>query len=141
MPDLLQTSVAEPRFRTFLLALFAAIALILAATGIFGVISYSVSRRTNEIGVRMALGASRSAIVYMVLREILTLTVVGVALGLPSALAASHLFGHMLFGVSPNDVTTLGAVAIILVGVAVLAGCVPLRRAIRVDPLVALRHE
>jgi len=141
LPDLLQTSVAQPRFRTLLLALFAALALVLAATGIFGVISYSVSRRTNEIGIRMALGATRRAIVGMVFSETLAVTLAGLALGLPSALAASHLFGHMLFGVSANDPATLAIVAFVLVAVAVLAGFVPLRRAIRVDPLTALRHE
>src|SRR4029077_13699645 len=107
MPDLINASVAQPRFRMFLLGLFAAMALIRAAIGIFGVISYSVSRRTNEIGIRVALGASRSTILRMILREPLILAVVGLAVGLPCALAASHLIGHMLFGVSANDPITL----------------------------------
>jgi putative ABC transport system permease protein len=141
MPDIMEASVAQQRFRTFLLGLFAAIALLLAATGIFGVISYSVSRRTHEIGIRVALGASRGAILRMILRETLTLTIVGLAIGVPCALAASHLIGHLLFGVSANDPLTLAAVAFMLAAVAILAGYAPARRAMRVDPLVALRHE
>jgi putative ABC transport system permease protein len=97
MPDVIEASVAQPRFRAFLLGLFAAMALILAATGIFGVISYSVSCRTNEIGIRVALGASRTAILRMVLREGVVLTVAGLAVGVPAALAASRLVEQMLF--------------------------------------------
>lgn len=141
MPDLIDASVAAPRFRMFLLGLFAAMALVLAATGIFGVISYSVSRRTNEIGIRVALGASRKTILGMILRETLLLTFAGLAVGLPCALAASHLLGHMLFSVSANDPATLAAVAFCLAGVAGLAGYIPARRAMRVDPMVALRYE
>jgi putative ABC transport system permease protein len=141
MPDLLEASLAQPRFRTFLLGLFAAMALVLAATGIFGVISYSVSCRTNEIGVRVALGASRGTILRMVLRETLVLTFLGLALGVPSALAASRLVGHMLFDVSTYDPATLVIVALALAAVATLAGYVPARRAMRVDPIVALRSE
>ena len=141
MPDLIDASVAQPRFRMFLLGLFAAMALVLAATGIFGVISYSVSRRTNEIGIRVALGASRNTILSMVLRETLVLTFAGLAVGLPCALAASHLIGHMLFNISANDPATLAAVAFSLAAVAALAGYIPACRAMRVDPMVALRHE
>lgn len=141
MPDILQASLAQPRFRTFLLALFAAIALLLAATGIFGVISYSVSCRTQEIGIRLAVGASRRAILWMVSRETLVLTAAGLAVGIPCALAASRLVGHMLFGVSADDPATLVAVAFALVAVAALAGYIPARRAMRVDPMVALRHQ
>ncbi|MGC1416320.1 MAG: ABC transporter permease [Candidatus Acidiferrum sp.] len=141
MPDVIQASVAAPRFRTFLLGLFAGMALVLAATGIFGVISYSVSRRTNEIGIRVALGASSKTILGMILRETLLLTFAGLAVGLPCALAASRLLGHMLFNVSANDPATLVAVAFCLVGVAGMAGYIPARRAMRVDPMVALRYE
>ena len=141
MPEIIESSVSQSRFRTFLLGLFAAMALVLAATGIFGVISYSVSRRTNEIGIRVALGASRIAILWMVLRETLVLTFAGLALGVPCALAASHLLGHMLFNVSANDPATLTAVAFVLASVAALAGYIPARRAMRVDPMVALRYE
>jgi putative ABC transport system permease protein len=141
MPDIIEASLSQPRFGTFLLGLFAAMALLLAATGIFGVISYSVSCRTNEIGIRMALGASSGAILWAVLRETLFLTLAGLAVGVPCALGASRLLGHMLFGVSASDPATLAAVALALAAVAGLAGYVPARRAIRVDPLVALRYE
>jgi putative ABC transport system permease protein len=141
MPDIMEASVAQPRFRTFLLGLFAAIALVLAATGIFGVVSYSVSCRTHEIGIRVALGASRGAILRMVLRETMTLTLVGLAIGVPCALAASRLVGRMLFGVSATDPATLAGVAFVLAAVAILAGYAPARRAMCVDPVVALRQE
>jgi putative ABC transport system permease protein len=141
MPDVLNTSVAQPRFRTFLLGLFAAMALVLAATGIFGVISYSVSRRTHEIGMRMALGASRRTILGLISRETLTLISVGLILGAGSALAASRLLGHLLFGVSASDPLTLVAVATVLAAVAAVAAYVPARRAMSIDPMEALRHE
>jgi putative ABC transport system permease protein len=116
-------------------------ALILAATGIFGVISYSVSCRTNEIGIRVALGASRGTILRMILRETLLLTFAGLLIGIPCALIASRLIGFLLFGVSVHDPVTLAAVAFILAAVAILAGFVPARRAMQVDPMIALRHE
>jgi putative ABC transport system permease protein len=141
MPDLINASIAQSRFRTFLLGLFAAMALVLAASGIFGVISYSVSRRTNEIGIRIALGASRNKILAMILRETLMLAFAGLAVGFPCALAASHLVRHLLFNVSANDPATLASVAFSLAVVAALAGYVPARRAMRVDPMVALRCE
>jgi len=141
MTDVLATNVAQPRFRTELLVLFAAMALILAATGIFGVISYSVSRRTREIGIRLALGATRKSISHMVLRETLLLALAGLAVGVPCTFAASRLLGHMLFGVSADDPVTLIVVAFSLIAVAVIASLVPLRRAMRVNPIVALRYE
>ncbi len=141
MNDVIDASVAQPRFRTILLALFAAMALVTAATGIFGVISYSVSCRTNEIGIRLALGASRGAIVKMISRETAALTLAGVLVGVPCALAASRLVAHMLFGVSAHDPATLVGVVSALVAVAALAAYVPVRRAVRVDPMDALRHE
>jgi predicted permease len=141
MTQILETSVAQPRFRTRLLGLFASMALVLAATGIFGVISYSVSCRTNEIGIRVALGASRSQILGMVLGETLTLAGVGLALGTPASLVAARLLGSMLFGVSAGDPLTLTAVGVSLAMVAAAAGYLPARRAVRVDPLLALRHE
>ncbi|MGB9336860.1 MAG: ABC transporter permease [Candidatus Acidiferrales bacterium] len=141
MPELIDASAAQPRFRTYLLTLFAAMALVLAATGIFGVISYSVACRRNEIGIRMALGASRSAILRMVLRETLSLTLAGLALGIPCALAASRLVAHLLFNVSTYDPATLTTVAVALAAVAAAAGYIPARRAMRVDPIRALRYE
>ena len=141
LPDLIDASVSQPRFRTFLLGLFAAMALVLAATGIFGVISYSVSRRANEIGIRVALGASRGTILRMGLRGTLALTVAGLAVGIPCALAASRLLGHMLFGISASDPAPLAVVTIGLAAVAALAGYIPARRAMRVDPMIALRYD
>jgi putative ABC transport system permease protein len=138
---LVDASTAQPKFRTSLLGLFAAMALILAVTGIFGVISYSVSCRTREIGIRVALGASRGAILQMILRETLMLTFAGLGIGIPCALAASRLLGHMLFNVSPNDPVTIAVVGFLLATVACFAGYVPARRAMKVDPMVALRHE
>jgi predicted permease len=140
MSDVVHASAAQARFRTVLLTLFAVMAVALAGIGIFGVISYSVSCRTQEIGIRVAFGASRRAISRMVLRETLVLAAAALAFGIPGALAASHLLGHLLFGVSPNDPFTLAGVAAALVVIAVLAAYVPVRRAIRVDPMRALRH-
>jgi putative ABC transport system permease protein len=141
MPEVLSRSMAQPRFRTFLLSLFAAIALALAATGIFGVISYSVSCRTHEIGIRVALGASRGAILRLVSGETFLLTLTGLLLGAGSALAASRLLDDLLFGVSAGDPLTLVSVAMVLAAVAALAAFVPARRAMSVEPTVALREE
>jgi putative ABC transport system permease protein len=141
MPDILNASVAQPRFRSFLLGLFAAMALLLAATGIFGVISYSVACRTHEIGIRVALGASRRAILGLVSRETLILISAGLILGGIGAVAVSHVLGHLLFGVSASDPLTLVCVAIALAIVAALASYVPARRALSVDAMVALRDE
>jgi putative ABC transport system permease protein len=141
MQDLIGASVAQPRFRTFLLGVFAAIALALATIGVFGVISYSVSRRSHEIGVRMALGASRQTILMMVLRETASLTIAGFAVGVPCALIASRLIRHLLFAVSDRAPWTLLAVAVMLGGAAALAGFIPARRATHVLPVVALRHD
>ena len=141
MTDVVHDSMAQPRFRTTLIALFAGIALILAAIGIFGVISYSVQRRTNEIGIRVALGASAATILRMVLRETMILAAIGFAVGLPVAFASSDVLGHLLFGVSPADPATLIVVSLTLAGVAAAAGYLPARRATQVDPLTALRHD
>ena len=141
MSELVDRSVAQPKFRAFLLALFAAMAVVLAGTGIFGVISYSVACRTREIGIRVALGARRAMILGMVLRETLILTAAGMAIGIPAAMAASRLLRHMLFGVPPDDPATLALVAAGLVCIATLAAYVPARSALRVDPIVALRQD
>ncbi len=141
MPDILDSSVAQPRFRTFLLALFAAMALVLAATGIFGVVSYSVACRTHEIGIRVALGASRRVILRLVSREALIVISAGIVLGAAGALAVSRILGHLLFGVSAVDPLTLVSVAIALAATAALAAYVPARRAMSVDPMIALRDE
>jgi len=141
LPEVLNASVAQPRFRTLLLGLFAAIGLMLAAVGIFGVISYSVSRRTHELGIRMALGAQPGSVLGMILRETLALTLIGIAIGVSCALATARLITHLLFKVPPYDPVTLALVSLVLVAVGALAGYIPARRAMRVDPVVALRHE
>jgi putative ABC transport system permease protein len=141
MREAIHASVEQPRFRSMLLGLFAAIALVLAAAGIFGVISYSVSRRTHEIGIRMALGASSRSVLRLVLAESATLVMVGLALGIPAALALTRLLSNLLFAVRPTDPITFVAVATLLIAVALGASYFPTRRAMRVDPLVALRHE
>ncbi|HEY6944259.1 MAG TPA: ABC transporter permease [Candidatus Acidoferrum sp.] len=141
LPDVLNESVAQPRLRTLLLGLFGAIALVLAAVGIFGVISYSVGRRTHELGIRMALGAQPGSVLIMILRETLALTVIGIAVGVPCALATARLITHLLFNVTPYDPVTLALAPLALVAVGVLASYIPARRAMKVDPVVALRCE
>jgi putative ABC transport system permease protein len=141
LSDALNASMAQPRFRTLLLGLFGTIALILAAVGIFGVMSYSVSRRTHELGIRMALGAQPGSVLGMVLRETLTLTLVGIAVGVPCALAAARLIKGLLFNVTLYDPITLALVPLVLVAIGALASYVPARRAMKVDPMIALRHE
>jgi len=133
-------SAASNRLRTTLLAVFASLALLLSAIGIYGVISYTVVQRTHEIGVRAALGASGAALLRMVLTSGMGLTLFGLAIGLGGALALTQLLGSLLLGVSARDPLTLGASAIVLVLVAVLACYIPARRAAKLDPLVALRE-
>ena len=141
MSDWVDSSVGAERYRTTLLTLFAALAMILAATGIYGVMSYSVAQRTHEIGVRMALGARRFDVLKMVVRQGMILTLVGVVLGLAGAFAVTRVMSSFLFGVTAKDPITFGVVALLLMAVAFVACFVPARRATKVDPLVALRYE
>ena len=141
MTEWVESSVAEPRYRTTLLGLFAALAMVLAATGIYGVMSYSVAQRTHEIGVRMALGARRFDVLKLVVRQGMLLTVVGVILGVFGAIALTRVMSTLLFGVTTKDPMTFIVVALLLVAVAFIACFVPARRATKVDPLVALRCE
>jgi putative ABC transport system permease protein len=141
LSDALTASLSERRFSMEIIGLFALTALLLAGLGIYGVISYLVSERTHEIGIRLALGAQRSDILRMVVRQGLGLAIAGAAVGLVCALIVSHLMAGLLYGVRPSDPLTFGGVALLLIGVALLACYIPARRAIRVDPLVALRHD
>jgi ABC-type antimicrobial peptide transport system permease subunit len=124
-----------------MVALFALTALLLAGLGIYGTISYLVSERTHEIGIRLALGAQRGKILEIVLREGLGLAIAGAVVGLVSALIASHLMAGLLYGVRPTDPLTFVGVTLVLTAVALAACCIPAMRAMRVDPLVALRYE
>jgi len=141
MTDVIGRTTAPRRFSALLLGAFAAIALLLATLGIYSVISYSITLRTQEIGIRMALGARRPAILLMVLRSGIALTLIGAAIGLAGALALTRWMSSMLFGVSPSDPLTYAVVLFVALGAALLACSVPARRATRVDPLVALRYE
>jgi predicted permease len=120
---------------------FALLALLLACVGIYGVMSYNVERRTHEIGIRMALGAQRRDVVVLILRETLMLVLIGVTIGLGAALGATRLIANLLYDLTPNDPPTIALAAFLLLAVAALAGYLPARRAARVDPMVALRHE
>jgi putative ABC transport system permease protein len=137
----LRDAVAQPRFRTVLVGVFGATAIALSAIGIYGVISYTVLQRTREIGVRVALGAERAQVLGLVMGHGLKLVLLGLGIGLGGALVLTRLFRSLLFGVAPGDPLTYAGTIIVLISVALLACYIPARRAMRVDPLVALRYE
>jgi putative ABC transport system permease protein len=141
MADVLATTTAEPWFQARLISVFSLLALLLSGVGIYGVLAYSVTERTHEIGIRMALGAARSDVLRMVVREGMMLGLAGVAIGVAAALATTRVLTSFLFGIQPADPVTLAAVSLLTILVAATASYVPARRATRVDPLVVLRWE
>ena len=141
MERVVSDSLSNQRLYAWLLGVFAVLALTLASAGIYGVMSYLVTQRTQEFGVRMALGASTGKVVRMVLRQALLLIGAGLAIGLVGAFAVTRVLTNFLFGVKPIDLPTFAAVSVVLTAVALLATYLPALRATRVDPMVALRYE
>ena len=141
LEQILSGQVAPRRFNAILLGSFAALGLLITMVGIYGVISYSVSQRTHELGVRMALGAQSRDALKLILKQGMTLTLTGVAIGLAGAVAMTGVMSSLLYGVKPIDATTFGGLSLLLVVVACLACLVPARRATKVDPMEALRYE
>lgn len=141
MDEAVADATAQPRFEMLLLGLFGAVALILAAVGIYGVMNYSVSRRTREIGIRISLGASRGDVLRMVARQGMAQALAGAAVGLAGALLVPRLMTKLLYGVRPTDPVTFAGVAVVLGLTALLASCVPARKATGIEPMVALRNE
>jgi ABC-type antimicrobial peptide transport system permease subunit len=141
MEDVVANKLSRPRLYAVLLGVFAGIAVVLAAVGLYGVMAYSVARRTGEIGVRVALGAERRQVMTLILRQSLLLTAAGMTIGFAGAAAMTRYLEALLFGLAPLDPSTFVAVAGLFIGMALLASYVPTRRALRIDPVVALRAE
>jgi putative ABC transport system permease protein len=141
MEEIVASSIATQRLAMILLSIFSTLALLLSAIGIYGVISYLTSQRTQEIGVRVALGASSRDVLRMVLGEGMRIALIGVFLGLAAALVMTRLIARLIYGVGAWDPLTFASVAVLLSGVAAFACYLPARRAMRVDPMVALRYE
>jgi len=141
MEEIVSRSISTQRLTMFLLSIFSALALILSAVGIYGVIAYLTGQRTHEIGVRVALGASSRDVLRMVLGEGMRIALIGVVIGLAAAFGLTRLITTLIYGVGTTDPITFASVAILLSGVALFACYIPARRAMRVDPIVALRYE
>jgi putative ABC transport system permease protein len=141
MTEYLQDSLSRRRFSMVLLSAFSGVALVLAALGIYGVISYGVSQRTHEVGIRMALGAQRSDVLKLVVRQAMIVVLAGVGIGLLASWALTRIMKSLLFNVSVTDPLTFTVIAVLMILIALLASLIPAKRATKVDPLVALRHE
>jgi len=141
LSEQIDRSLVQQKLIARLASFFGVLALLLACVGLYGVLSYTVARRAKEIGIRMALGAQRRDVLWLVLREALTLVVIGVVIGLAASFAATQTASSLLFDLKPNDPLTIKSATLLLLIVAALAGYLPLRRASRVDPMVALRDE
>jgi putative ABC transport system permease protein len=141
MEQVLSESTARQNFNTLLLTIFAGLALLLAAIGIYGLMSYTVEQRSQEIGIRAALGAGTGDTLRLIVGQGMKLAVIGLALGLAAAFGLARLLASLLFGVKTNDPMTYAAVALVLTSVALLACFIPAQRASKIDPLVALRYE
>ena len=141
MEDQIDESLSTQRAMAGLSAFFGILATLLAAIGLYGVMAYTVTRRTREIGIRLALGADRFSLLKLVLREVAILTVAGVLIAIPVSLAITRLVRSVLYGIVPNDPLSIAAAVVLLASVALLAGYIPAERATRVDPLTALRYE
>jgi putative ABC transport system permease protein len=141
MEDMVDEYVAQPRFNMLLIAVFGGLALTLSAIGVYGVMAYSVTQRTHEIGVRMALGAMRRDVMALILSQALKLTVIGLGIGLIGAFVVTRTLASLLYHVRPADPTTFVAITGLLAAITIMAGLVPALRATRIDPLVALRYE
>jgi putative ABC transport system permease protein len=141
IPEIVSDSMTDTNYQTFLLGALAGLALVLAAVGTYGVMSFVVTQRTNEIGIRMALGAGQGQVLWMVLRQGIAVTAAGIAMGIAGTLALTRLLADFLYGVRPGDPLTLAAVSAVMAIVSLLACAIPAMRATRVDPSVALRYE
>jgi len=141
MDQLLGRTLSEAKFSLLLFGLFAALALVLAAIGIYGVMATTVTQRTHEIGLRVALGAQKHDVLRLIVRQGMMPVLIGVAIGLASTVALTRLMSTLLFGVSATDPVTLGLITLLLAAVALLACYLPARRATKVDPMIALRYE
>jgi len=138
---MIEATILRERLMATLSAFFGLLALLLACIGMYGILTYGVASRTNEIGIRMALGAARRSVFWLILREALLLVITGVVVGLPMIFAVTRLASTLLFGLTPTDPISLLLAALLMLAVAMVAGYLPSRRATRVDPLVALRYE
>jgi ABC-type antimicrobial peptide transport system permease subunit len=141
IPQIVERALTQDKLVAKLSSFFGLLALLLAGIGLYGVMAYAVARRTQEIGIRMALGAQRPDVVWLILRDTLAVILIGAAIGAPAAVAVARLIRSQLFGISPTDPLTLCAAVLLLTMVAALAGYLPARRAARIDPMIALRSE